>query len=385
MKNKKIIIIIIGAILLVAGILCFFLWPKKSNKEIYLEAIKNSFGFNAVETKKESLKGKNIHYTLEMEGFGDIDPINAFVTEGKVYFNGTLPASGQEYELEGLFNDDKLYFTIKDLLENYYYVKPDGSDSNSKDEALYDKIGDAIANSVTKTIKSNRVNVEDTTKKINGKEYEVKKYSYAFNGNDLYDIIKYLVEDLKKDKEFMSLIDKDGSFSSISVNDLLENFKSLKSDENLLSYAVFLYKGDVISTDITIYIPTSSGSQKITVPVSVVFSDVDNYYEAYISTMGARICELVIDNTKGSINLLVSGTQVLTGTFNESKITLESTGNFLPEFKIVITREEVKEFPSIDVSKALPYEEMTDKDKTALEIFDLGSSELLDLDDLSLI
>ena len=55
MKNKKLIILIVGILLVAAGVLCFFLWPKKSKKEIYIEAVKKSLGIETIENKKDEL------------------------------------------------------------------------------------------------------------------------------------------------------------------------------------------------------------------------------------------------------------------------------------------------------------------------------------------
>ncbi len=118
MKNKKIIILIVGILLVAAGVLCFFLWPKKSKKEIYIEAVKKSLGIETIENKKDelnSLKGVIKHIVFEIPGEEGNTSFDAYITENKAYMNANLFEAGQEMKFEGLFIDNKLYLTFKEL------------------------------------------------------------------------------------------------------------------------------------------------------------------------------------------------------------------------------------------------------------------------------
>ena len=391
MKNKKIIILIVGILLVAAGVLCFFLWPKKSKKEIYIEAVKKSLGIETIENKKDelnSLKGVIKHIVFEIPGEEGDTSFDAYITENKEYMNANLFEAGQEIKFEGLFKDNKLYFTFKELLERYYFLDAKVEKNDDSIEAL-DKIEDIIKDNIVKAIDSDKVVVDDSTKTINSKEYNLKKYSYTFKGEDVYNIIKNSLEDIKNDKTLSKLLFGDVANISEKINEGLKELEGIKSYGDLVTYSVHLNGDDVVTTDIMLSITSDVGGKSVPIPFVLSYSKLDGYFEAYISAMGMRLGEVVADKTKGTISIKFNGEEVLAGTISENKITISTVGSDLPEirftiekngnkitvngtmgeetFALNITVEDVKEFPNIDVSGALPVEEATGNDKMVLE------------------
>ena len=368
MKNKKLIILIVGILLVAAGVLCFFLWPKKSKKEIYIEAVKKSLGIETIENKKDelnSLKGVIKHIVLEIPGEEGTGTFDAYVTEEKAYVLANVSEAGENVKFEGLYKDNKLYFTLKEILEHYYFLDAK-IEKNDDGSAALDKIEDIIKDNIVKAINSDNIVVDDYTKTINSKEYKLKKYSNTFTGEDVYNVIKNSLDDIKNDKTLSDLLFGAESDISAKINEGLKELESLKT------------YGDLIV-----------GGKSVPVPITLSYSKVDNYFEAYVSAVGMKLVELVVDKTKGTISLKFNGEEVVTGIVAENKITVSTVGYDLPEisvtiekndnkitvkgsfmgeeFNMNITVEDVKEFPNVDVSGALPIEEATGNDKMILD------------------
>ena len=391
MKNKKLIILIVGILLVAAGVLCFFLWPKKSKKEIYIEAVKKSLGIETVENKKDelnSLKGVIKHIVLEIPGEEGNGTFDAYVTEGKAYVLANVSEAGENVKFEGLYKDNKLYFTLKEILEHYYFLDAK-VEKNDDSFAALTKIEEIVKDNIAKAIDSDKVVVDDSTKTINSKEYNLKKYSYTFKGEDVYNIIKNTLEDIKNDKTLSGLLFGEGSDVSAKINEGLKELESIKTYGDLITYSVHLKGNDVVTTDIILSITSDVGGKSVPIPVSLSYSKLDGYFEANVSAMGMKLVELVVDKTKGTISLKFNGEEVVTGTVSENKITVSTVGYDLPEinvtiekngnkitvkgsfmgeeFNMNITVEDVKEFPNVDVSGAIPFEEATGNDKAILE------------------
>ena len=408
MKNKKILIFIIGAILIVAGILCFFLWPRKSKKEVYIEAVKKSLGIEYAESKKDSWglsEGVIKHFTVS--GGNDefnIKSFDFYIAEDKAYMTGIIPVEGEEVTFEGLVKDDNFYFTLKDLLEKYYYFKT-GSDEKTDTSAI-DKLEEIVKDNLAEAIENKNVKKEDTTRTINKKEYKVTEYSYTFKGTDIYNILKNIVEDIKNDKNLANDLFGESTAKNIdkTVEELLKSMEPLKEVGDIISYSVYLKSDELISAELRIYIPSGSGSQQMSIPVAIGYNKLDGFFEAYVSTLGARLGELVVDKKAGTIALSVQGSKIIEGTITDSKIVVNTTGKGLPEIgaviekgngkytltlnvmgeeiKINVTSEEVKTFPSIDVSGAVPYNEATGNDKDILDALGFGLNSNISYQDL---
>ena len=408
MKNKKLLFAIIGAVLVVAGVLCvFLLWPKKSKKEIYLEAMKKSLGFDLSQVEEkvdyEKLKDMIQHTTAEGTITAEGKAINVkadlYTTLEKIYLNLVLSDNEKNADIDMLFKDNKMYFTVKDMLEKYYIYEDYGSalPSESIPSLNYEKLGKIFKDNFTEAIESKRIEVSDSDKIIKDVEYSTKKYLYTFTGTDAYNMLVNVIKDIKDDKELYdqlkSMIPTNGAMDFDALLEQGEKeLEVLKDINDLLSYTVYLKGDEVISTEIVAYIPTSMAGKKASVPVTIVINSIDKYYQAYLSAVGFRMFEFVADGVAGKLSLQYMGEEVINGTISDNKVTIKNASQLIPDFemsmdidktnnvvKLVLDAlgikgeftikgyENTKEFPNIDVSGAVPYTEATGKDKEILD------------------
>ena len=408
MKNKKLLFAIIGAVLVVAGVLCvFLLWPKKSKKEIYLEAMKKSLGFDLSQVEEkvdyEKLKDMIQHTTAEGTITAEGQAINVkadlYTTLEKIYLNLVLSDNEKNADIDMLFKDNKMYFTVKDMLEKYYIYEDYGSalPSESIPSLNYEKLGKIFKDNFTEAIESKRIEVSDSDKIIKDVEYSTKKYLYTFTGTDAYNMLVNVIKDIKDDKELYdqlkSMIPTNGAMDFDALLEQGEKeLEVLKDINDLLSYTVYLKGDEVISTEIVAYIPTSMAGKKASVPVTIVINNIDKYYQAYLSAVGFRMFEFVADGVAGKLSLQYMGEEVINGTISDNKVTIKNASQLIPDFemsmdidktnnvvKLVLDAlgikgeftikgyENTKEFPNIDVSGAVPYTEATGKDKEILD------------------
>ena len=135
MKKKKTLIISIVAVLVIAVgvLLTLLLWPKKTNKQVYTDAVKESFSFvtekdgfaaSKIAEVQDILANKVIKLVLEdkTNGLGKLE-----LYAGNDSFYGIVNAAmeGKKIAGDALFKDNKLYFKLDGALDDYYYVDAD--------------------------------------------------------------------------------------------------------------------------------------------------------------------------------------------------------------------------------------------------------------------
>ncbi|MBR4672416.1 MAG: hypothetical protein IKO78_04360 [Bacilli bacterium] len=406
MKNKKILYIIIAAVLVVAGVLlCFFLWPRGNKKEVYVEAVKNSMGFNLDEVKERlnldnaQDKIKHVIFDGSLTQDGQTMTLNgdAYISLDEMYLSLNTKKDKEDLNLDLLYKENKIYIIMKNILDNIYYYALNNGTGNEKNSVLdYSKLLDIFDNNFEKIIKEKNIEVSDEKIIINGNEYSTKKYSYNFSGNDFYELADNIINDIKNDKELYGILSSlIGTYGSNleSFSSSFSDLESFKKIEEALTYTVFLKDDEVISTKIILYIPATLGEKTASMPVTIIINKVDGYYQAYITAMGMKIVELEVNKKSGEMFVALQGNKIITGTISDDKITLESTGDQLIKFKLnietdkannsskinfefadrsgefTIKGESVDKIPNVDVSGAIPFDKASDKDKAILDKF----------------
>ena len=277
MKKKGLLItIIIGVVLLIVGLVLLFLsGPKKTNKQLFTEAIGKSFGLytdsEGEETKIESavkevqkkissglykvtLNGK---FTEGEAGYTKLDS-TIYVGQDQFYISSSLNSNDKLYDVVALLKDNKVYMSVKDVLSKFYYIE-NMSDivGDSKDAKLVEKLVNYIADSLMDSIKEEDVVTSDEELNINGNKYNTKKYGYTFSGNTLYTVIESIANKIKNDKEIVDEINKiikssdmPSEFGNIEINqqdfnqiidELLEYAKEVKNLGNLFTLSVYTF------------------------------------------------------------------------------------------------------------------------------------------------
>ncbi len=360
MKKKKtlLVVIIVVVFLLVAGLLVWFLWPKKSNKEIFTDAIKSSLGFDQVTTLDDDelseyqdyFKDKMIKLAIDgyavMAGERSSDKLDLYYGKDQMYLSVEEKDTTGNTGLRAVLKDKKLYFTLVDILSKYYYVDVENFQMptvSKEDSAVASKITDLLEESFFDTIENKKVETESTKISINKKEYSVKKYSYDYTGVDLYNAINNFVKGIKNDKEIYNELNKViESFQErdMELDDILDAITSetavLKDYTNkLFTYTVYLDGSDVISTVITV----SISQEQISIPLSFTMNNVKNngllFKEMYLSTMGQRMFSAKYEETSeenANMSFAIMGEDIITGyvkrTDSKFKFRIEATDVF---------------------------------------------------------
>lgn len=419
MKNKKglIAFLIIGFILIIAGVLLIFLLPKKSSKEMYVDAIGKSLGFisndedgieNIVKEFKNKIEKKNYKLTINSETIQDeagheTSEEEIYIGNNKVYISEKSTANDLSIFMEAMLKDNKLYFGIKDYLENVYYIdKIDEllkeTDDNSE---MYNKITDYLVDSILESINNKDVVNESKEITINGTTYKSTLYGYTFTGETVYDVIVNFTKKLKNDKDFCETIAnlaKNGGTAlskddvAIMLDQVVASAEQLKSAGKIMTYNVYTYKDDTISAQLIIY----SGETPMTIGYHNVVNNGKTYFKAFVSAMGTEVVKLEINekvknnceisasmmnqdvitgylkNEDGNYELKLNGV----GDAEDSYILLNINKDHTGTLTIVSTTqkvnvsykyEEVDEIPEMDVKNSKPYEEATEMDKMILE------------------
>ena len=429
MKKKKIWlpIVIIIVVLAGAGALVWFLLSggsSKSQAEIMTDSLKHSFGLEKVlddDTDYEKFFKENIlKLTMDLSlssGRENVSGnVEAYSGKEQAYLLAVLKEGSEKLEMEGLLKDNKIYFTLKDLLSKYYYIDmKELANNNTKATSISStKIVTYLTDSISSVITEDKIEKESgETRKVDGEEYNTTKYSYTLTGMDIYDIVKTFLDKVKNDKDLVkefnaSLESADMSFSDV-YEQILESVAEIKEQGKLLTYKTYIYKGEAISSEITI----SMKSEQMTIPINFIINNVDGLYEAYVSVMGQRMAEFVVkekkenvhdlyfsvmgekmiegtlEGTKDDFTLKINGTEKMDGNFNikvtmKKNDTLEYTGKIEIDAEvedgedmtgtIKFESKKADSIPKVDVSNSAPYSEMTEKDKEIIRRF--GASEI---------
>ena len=145
-KKGGIIAAILGVLLLVVGgVLLLTSGPKKSNKELFTDAVEKSLGLfkdgDSKETEAESAIEETIGEIIEKiekntykitvngefsEGTGSSNLLGElYVNKDQMYLKVNTDLTGTNLNLEGMYKDDKIYFGLKDILSKLVCLSMD--------------------------------------------------------------------------------------------------------------------------------------------------------------------------------------------------------------------------------------------------------------------
>lgn len=371
MKKGGIIAAILGVVLIVVGsIFLLTSGTKKTNKELFTEAVQKSLGLykndegqdsvgeieKTIEDIKEKIEKNFYKLTVNgkfTEGEAGFTKADATLYFGKkqAYLMLNSNTNDKIFNLEGMFKDNKLYFGMKDVLEKVYFI--DNLDeifdmvSNSGNSEIFEKIIKYLGDSIRDSIKEENVTNEQSELTINGKTYKTDKISYAFTGELLYDMVASFINKIKNDESIYNtlnkfiqdngqLLDVPGEFSfskddfNKALDQLLELAKGLKDLGKLATLSIHLYDGEPISRQLTINIKNSNGN----IPITIGDYKGEKYYKISISAMGQEAYKAEFKEqgaNEWSISLFAMNEEILTGYYKNSdgnhELKLETAGN----------------------------------------------------------
>ena len=338
MKKGGLIVSLLGVVLVVVGsVLLLTSGPKKSNKELFTDAVQKSLGLfvnsnndegkSTIESTISDIKEKisnNIYkltidasLTQDEASYGNGEAV-LYYGKNQAYFKVNANSNDKVFNLQGMLKDDKFYFEFKDVLEKAYYIDKVSEmfnvmGNNSNNTKLMEKVVNYLLDSFKDAIKEEDVNIESSDLTINGKSYSTKKYSYTFSGNTLYNIVVNFVNKVKNDNEIVNelnkaieqygdILNEAGSIkiTKEDLNQLLDQIpemaKELKNIGNLLTYTVHMYKDEPISRQLSVMIPSEQGN----VPIILADYKGEGYYKIAVSTMGIEMYKLEAKETSAN-------------------------------------------------------------------------------------
>ncbi len=303
-SNKGLIIgIIVLIVLIIGGVVGFIVFKelntpktrflKTMNK--YLES--NNIDSNVIDIYELFKDGA----TLNVDGNLSVKSNDEELLSGKININFVdNPSSSNRYinikfddnkdsiiNFESYLNDNKVYFTMKDIFDKYYftgleYIK------------IYDENVKKLKDNVSKSLDSYFTN----DKFILSKEEGYSKISVSLSDKDLNDLLILILENLKNDDALSLFVDEDMSLEDIRkgiddhINSIKENIE-YQSDEKIYTYNVY-----------------SKGSTLV--KQEIIVDDI----------------KLVIEGeTSGNITLLSDDTVILTGSYDKDKLNLNVSDN----------------------------------------------------------
>lgn len=228
-KGKIILLIIIVFILLILGILGFYC---KTNSKMQvlnrLNQISKMILNNNLENKtlesilKSDIKSNELSISLETPG-DLIQPTNfnlKYIQDEqakKNYLNGSLLFNSEEFlNLDSLMTEDKIYFSLKDITEGYYFSDFDYKKIMSditNEEIKY--ITNILKDKIVDHLKKLELNESKTAININNKDIKVKKISLKITDTLLSNISTDFLNNIKSDKKAKDII--------LRIADLEEN------------------------------------------------------------------------------------------------------------------------------------------------------------------
>lgn len=303
-SNKGLIIgIIVLIVLIIGGVVGFIVFKelntpktrflKTMNK--YLES--NNIDSNVIDIYELFKDGA----TLNVDGNLSVKSNDEELLSGKININFVdNPSSSNRYinikfddnkdsilNFESYLNDNKVYFTMKDIFDKYYFTELEYI-------KIYDENVKKLKDNVSKSLDSYFTN----DKFILSKEEGYSKISVSLSDKDLNNLLILILGNLKNDDALSLFVNEDMSLEDIrkelddEINSIKENLE-YQSDEKIYTYNVY-----------------SKGSTLV--KQEIIVDDI----------------KLVIEGeTSGNITLLSDDTVILTGSYDKDKLNLNVSDN----------------------------------------------------------
>lgn len=427
-KKKGLIFTITGVVLILAAVLTIVLWPKKSAKEVYTDAIKTSLNFSklssndkTIEEYKRILNDHIIKMTFQDSGVNNEEDaqyhnfdelIEAYLGKNNLYLKMDSTLDGTLSSLEYLYKDNKFYMFIKDVFSKYYYIDYAGSnDSRFMINIDYEDVANKFIDSLVDEIKDDKIVKESADVTINGKTYSTDKYSYTFTGEYLYNATKSFITKIRNDKElynkfndlFKSFENENGMTLDDAFDALINMSESFKALGDIFTHSAYIDDEDIISTEMILNFNFGGQGMPMTFGFTInsIMENGKQFREVFVSAMGQKLYDVVLNQTSDTntdIKVNIVGQEMIKGNVTKSdkniKMVLNGTELFPKELKLEanieaksdyeivgnieyingeshatykFATEEVQEAPEVDVSNSAPREEMTDAEKEAMD------------------
>lgn len=364
-KNKKLIPILVGIILILISIAGFIFYKTISSKNIFKVIVDNSFNYleNSF-VEYESAKGT---FSLKASGNSkDTSTNKAFELINKIDLSGSY---GIDYEnkiinldIKSNYDSQKLvnaniymesgnsYIYLEDIYDKYIKVPINDYDSlftNMDKKEDYKIVLNSVHNAINNSLKDEYFTKEKVT--VDGKK--VNKNTLKLNKNTYTTIKKDIVNSLLNDNKFLDSYSK---ISAKDVNEIKENLNDvLVEDDDFEEMDLSIYTKGINFEFVRFEI--SNASNQI-----IISSNDDIYNFEYFED------EQVIYD--GSIKVDIGSNDV---TYNISLNDKEE--NISTDFTIKNSVEYNKKVTQMDVSNSVNLDDITNKEMNEIYFKILGS------------
>ncbi len=363
MKNKKLIGIILGSVLGVMslGLIIYGVFLLNSNKYIFSQALSKTFNnltssidtfdnnflikeLNKVDKYKVSTNMDINISGIDSDDFDNadlsmIENINNLKLKGDIYKNKnagyldfSVTAGEESLNLNALLQDDKFYFKVKDMMDEFNYINmPVSSDIEITSDDIKLLINH-LKNSIPKKMQDSDFTKSKVALNIDNQKFNTTKISLTFNEKKLMNIIISFFEEISEDNKAIALLQKfNPDINKEMIQELISEIKqddSTLSDDDLFTLSMYVNSSNnPLRTEI--YIGSSNNPDSIiSNSVSIVFDHYNNKSNHKINAIRCMVNdnsfieykEEYTTQTEANLNLTVNN-------FNQNTNLITVTGN----------------------------------------------------------
>lgn len=335
-KSKKSVLLILAIVIVVIGLglagtgVFLLSKPKAVFQESYNYLTKGikSLGLSDNSTldilDKDKIKVENkINVNLDQSlglGITNLD-LNMHVMNdrttntSKVYLDSKLE-NQKLLEFVSYLKEDKLYLTVTDIFDKYYYTD---IDTNSLAEELtiedMELLVGIVKNSLKKVITDEKFEKEKTTTSVDGIEESVTKLTLRVDDKLLSDIIVEVVYGIKADEKALEIL---ANLSSVTKEELIKSLDEVVTEvkettgETLLTYNIYyknindIKKLEILSGTTIVTYSANNDNYRLKVidddaeveELSLLVVEQDNNYNITLNTLSSSITGKLLKNEK---------------------------------------------------------------------------------------
>ncbi len=171
----------------------------------------------------------------------------------KIYSSLVSKIENKEFLTPELyFEDDTLYFKIKEISDKLFYLKASEEDSDSQyqfNEDQIEEIIDIFKQAIDKNLSNDNFDKEKTEITLEGNKVKVTKYTMDVSYEDAYNIISYVIDELENNKKLSYLsqyIFENNTSDQIKQELKEEMFKNNKKTDRLFMYSIYVNSKNIV-------------------------------------------------------------------------------------------------------------------------------------------
>lgn len=171
----------------------------------------------------------------------------------KIYSSLVSKIENKEFLTPELyFEDDTLYFKIKEISDKLFYLKASEEDSDSQyqfNEDQIEEIIDIFKQAIDKNLSNDNFDKEKTEITLEGNKVKVTKYTMDVSYEDAYNIISYVIDELENNKKLSYLsqyIFANNTADQIKQELKEEMFKNNKETDRLFMYSIYVNSKNIV-------------------------------------------------------------------------------------------------------------------------------------------